>query len=359
MRELTVSILAILFFAGAAPAQKNIAPQSVGDDKAAYRTIKKLAENGDALSQNWLGQMYVDGSGVEKNLAEAIKWFEKSATQGYTPAHINLAWIYSEGIGIKKDLKKAASWYEKAAKLGDVKAETKLGALYLDGTGVKKDDNKALKLFESAAEKDHPMAQFYLALMYCNGRGVAADPTRCLVWMTLAARRGNTAAVKNAKFIQSKMHSPQIKVAFMNAAEWVIKKNSRSVVDYEELNRKHVLKKVAVEIIIASGKPPGSSEEQKQLLTDTVAALRREGWIGIVTKATDEQRNELDRLIKAKAGQKEIDKYIKEKIPGSQKAWLTAIVDYRNRTVTDSLVKNMLMTVAPRTDEEKEKAPVK
>ena len=351
-------MLAILTLSGVASGQEGFAQQGVSDDKTAYKTIKKLAENGDALSQNWLGQMYMDGSGVEKNLAESIKWFEKSAAQDHTPAHINLAWIYSEGVGVAKDLKKAASWYEKAAMLGDAKAETKLGAIYLDGAGVKQDENKALKHFESAAEKDISEAQFHLALMYCNGRGVAADPARCLAWMTLSARRGNNAAVKNAKFIQSKMSPAQIKMAFMNAAEWLTKRSRRNISEYEGLGRKHTLKKVAVEIIIASGKPPGTHAEQTKLMADTVGALRREGWIGIVTKATDEQRNELDRLIKAKADQKEIDKHIKEKIPGAEEAWLSAIVDYRNRTVTDSLVKNMLMTVALKTDREKEKAPV-
>ena len=86
--------------------------------------------------------------------------------------------------------------------------------------------------------------------MYCirSWRG-GGTLVRCLVWMTLSARRGNTAAVKNAKFIQSKMRPTQIKIAFMNAAEWVTKKKNRKVADYEGLNRKHTLKKVAVEII--------------------------------------------------------------------------------------------------------------
>ena len=51
--------------------------------------LKKEAESGDelsAISQNELGVRYSEGKDVEKNDKEAVKWFRKSAEQGFAPA---------------------------------------------------------------------------------------------------------------------------------------------------------------------------------------------------------------------------------------------------------------------------------
>jgi TPR repeat protein len=44
------------------------------------------AEQGDAAAQNELGKLYLDGRGVSKDYAEALRWFDKSADQNDTHA---------------------------------------------------------------------------------------------------------------------------------------------------------------------------------------------------------------------------------------------------------------------------------
>ena len=50
---------------------------------AAYRI---LAEQGDAESQLKLGSMYSRGKGVPQDYGEAVRWYRKSAEQGYAKA---------------------------------------------------------------------------------------------------------------------------------------------------------------------------------------------------------------------------------------------------------------------------------
>ncbi len=66
--------------------------------------LKPLAEKGHAEAQCILGNLYHLGLGVETNIQEAIKWYKKSAQQGYCIAENNLNTIYlmeeEEIIGI-------------------------------------------------------------------------------------------------------------------------------------------------------------------------------------------------------------------------------------------------------------------
>lgn len=52
------------------------------NDKKAVSWYKKAAEQGNALAQNNLGDMYLAGRGVPKDETEAVTWYKKAAEQG-------------------------------------------------------------------------------------------------------------------------------------------------------------------------------------------------------------------------------------------------------------------------------------
>jgi TPR repeat protein len=52
--------------------------------------LLEQANNGDAMSQYKLGRAYESGDGVEKNLATARMWYQKSADNGYKNAEVKL-----------------------------------------------------------------------------------------------------------------------------------------------------------------------------------------------------------------------------------------------------------------------------
>jgi hypothetical protein len=73
--------------------------------------------------------MYANGSGVEKDEAQAVAWYRKAADQGYMDAQRRLGDCYENGKGVKKDLEEAKKWYFRAAKQGDVYAKIAKAAL--------------------------------------------------------------------------------------------------------------------------------------------------------------------------------------------------------------------------------------
>lgn len=62
--------------------------------------------------------MYENGFGVEQDYKEAIKWYRKSADQGYRWGQLSLGTMYQRGYGVPKDISMAKYWYQKAADQG-------------------------------------------------------------------------------------------------------------------------------------------------------------------------------------------------------------------------------------------------
>ncbi|MBF0460152.1 MAG: caspase family protein [Magnetococcales bacterium] len=57
---------------------------------SALEQVRKAAEQGDAKAQFNLGVLYENGTGVRKDVAEAVNWYRKAAEQGHEAARTNL-----------------------------------------------------------------------------------------------------------------------------------------------------------------------------------------------------------------------------------------------------------------------------
>jgi len=66
---------------------------------------------GHAQSQLGLGERYLAGIGVPKDLTEAAKWYRMSADQGNEVAQFYLGNLYAKGNGVPKDYAEAYKWY--------------------------------------------------------------------------------------------------------------------------------------------------------------------------------------------------------------------------------------------------------
>jgi TPR repeat protein len=76
--------------------------------------MKAAAEQGYAIAQHGLGFMYLEGECVEKDSAEAAKWFRKAGDQGLAGSLTTLAMMYEEGNGVEKDPEEARRLYAEA-----------------------------------------------------------------------------------------------------------------------------------------------------------------------------------------------------------------------------------------------------
>ena len=73
------------------------------------------------MAQYNLGACYKNGIGVEKDPAEAVKWYRKAADQGIAKAQYNLGACYESGTGVERDPAEAARWFRMAADQGYVR----------------------------------------------------------------------------------------------------------------------------------------------------------------------------------------------------------------------------------------------
>jgi TPR repeat protein len=110
----------------------------------------RLADLGDAASQNRLGVLLSDGRAMPKDDTKAVEWYRRSADQGYAPAQFNLAGAYLFGTGLSPDTTQAVEWYRKAADQGFAQAQAVLGSLYRLGLGVQHDYVQAYVWFSLA-----------------------------------------------------------------------------------------------------------------------------------------------------------------------------------------------------------------
>jgi hypothetical protein len=80
--------------------------------------------------------MYCTGTGVVRNLAEAVKWYRRSAEQGDRYAQYNLAVMLIKGQGAPQDSEEAFRWCCLAAEQGLAEAQRQLSELFHAGHGV-------------------------------------------------------------------------------------------------------------------------------------------------------------------------------------------------------------------------------
>jgi len=124
------------------------------DYHKAEEYFTRAAEQGIALAQLHLGEMYFDGTKIPQNDVKAFRWYQVAALQGLPKAEYGLAVIYEEGRGTDKNTTNAAHWYELAARQGYPDAQNRLGVLYENGSGVRPDSITAYKWLSLAATHD-------------------------------------------------------------------------------------------------------------------------------------------------------------------------------------------------------------
>lgn len=170
------------------------------------------AENGHALALYDIGYAFEYGRGVEKDVEEAVAWYDESAAIECKYAQYKLGECYWYGIGVEEDRRLATEYYLKAYKQGYYKAGYGLvrcyyyglgidnniikdfiedyidldeendydllfilGELYYAGNLVKQDYSKAVKCFEKAKDGCEYHMYYHLAECYFYGLGVKRD----------------------------------------------------------------------------------------------------------------------------------------------------------------------------------------
>lgn len=157
-----------------------MAAYRIADYRTAHREFLPLAEKGIAAAQYKLGLMYEHGRGVQKDLAEAGKWYALAAQQGYANAQYNLGFVHYA----QNDIAGTTEWWSRAAERGD------------------------------------EQAMFSLGFMFAEGDRAPRDPVRAHMWYDLAAAHGSADAAFKRDQLARQMSAADVAQARRRAADW-------------------------------------------------------------------------------------------------------------------------------------------
>lgn len=156
------------------------------DMAQAVNQYRKAAALGHAAAMNNLGCLYDKGNGVAANRAQAIQYWQQAADRGNCYAQCSIGFAHETGNGLPQDHQQALAWYRRAAEGGCGSAHANLGNYYMAGVHVPYDVRLAAFHFQRGAELGEARAQYKLGTLYQQGAGVARDAERAADWFRRA-----------------------------------------------------------------------------------------------------------------------------------------------------------------------------
>lgn len=159
----------------------------VGDYEKAKAIILPLAEQGDPVAMNAVGNWHADGILVEKSRKLACDWYEKAANAGYRSAQFNYAYCFDEWGGRKRSTKMHLKWLNKAGEQSDLDSQLSLMFWYMD-------TNKELakKWGEKAAAQNNATARvsLWMTNLDDNIPPVQFSEIACVFFKTMLLKQG-------------------------------------------------------------------------------------------------------------------------------------------------------------------------
>ena len=128
------------------------------------------------LFSNNLYANYLDGfkEYEKKNYQLAFEHWQEGANQNDTLSQFYLGLLYKNGLGINRDYTKAFELFEIVSGKGLIEGYYNLGLLYYNGLGTEKNYNKAFFNFNIAKDKIVE-SYYYLGVIYSEPRGIEID----------------------------------------------------------------------------------------------------------------------------------------------------------------------------------------
>ncbi|MCI0992476.1 tetratricopeptide repeat protein [Pseudomonas corrugata] len=157
----------------------------------AAQAILLAAAEGVLDAQALLGQILLDGQGIARDSALAVRWFGIAARRGHPMARNMLGRCHEHGWGCVADASVAARHYRLAAEAGLDWGMYNYANLLATGRGVAEDQAQALSLYRRAAEAGHAKSMNLLGRYLEDGRYCPADPLAAVQWYRRSAEGGD------------------------------------------------------------------------------------------------------------------------------------------------------------------------
>ena len=103
----------------------------------------KAADAGNASAQNDLAMLYKNGLLKDARCDKIMDLLNSSAQKDFELAYLNIGNLYSTGECVNRDMHEAVIWWEKASIKNNGQAEFNLAGAYMRGDGVFPDSGMA------------------------------------------------------------------------------------------------------------------------------------------------------------------------------------------------------------------------
>ena len=205
------------------------------DEEKAYALFRELAEAGDANAMNVLSIRSSGGKpGYPKNDPVKIYWSARAVEAGSLDALLNLASWHRSGDGVRRDMRFTYLCWCKAAEAGDARIMHDLAMMYTEGTVVPVDMGMANYWLEQGTLRGCSRSMVAFGTHLQGGWGMKADKEAGARYIREGAEAGEIVGILNmGKITQLGIGVPvDQKLAF----EWFLKAaNAGSPHGYREL----------------------------------------------------------------------------------------------------------------------------
>lgn len=157
----------------------------------AARLVLAAAAAGELEAQALLGQILLDGRGIQADPALALTWFSIAADRGHAMACNMAGRCHEHGWGAPANPARAADFYRRAAEMGLDWGMYNLANLLATGRGISQDEAAAYRLYRQAAELGHAKSMNLTGRCLEDGCGVARDVSAAHAWYRRSAEAGD------------------------------------------------------------------------------------------------------------------------------------------------------------------------
>lgn len=154
--------------------------------------LKESADEGFKRAQVEMGIFLSDSLIFEPDYPLAIKYFEMAALSNDGEACFNLGILYMNGTGVNKNIEKSFDYFNKSAELNFPLGIHQIGAFYLEGLFVEENYSKAIQYFKRACDLNCVVSLVTLANIYYNEK----RDEESYMLMNKAAELGSKEAVE-------------------------------------------------------------------------------------------------------------------------------------------------------------------
>ena len=169
----------------------------VKDETRAFELYQRACEGKEAAGCANLGNLYSDGRGTRRDLAQAVTSYKVACDADLARGCSGLGYAYGVGEGVTKDLVRAAQLYQKACNGEYWLACNNLAVVYRDGLGVARDEVRSVPLFKKACDNGEPHACYNLGIAYEFAHGVSMDEDIAKQFYEKACHASNATACSN------------------------------------------------------------------------------------------------------------------------------------------------------------------